>query len=644
MISLHPERDHRPDSQLFPLLGAEATGKVGPAVERAAAEAQDVDHPEITQQLALQQQASQIEEQLRRSAERTAYDKDEDKEEEDSTPQIKPAPPVRPMPTPQAKQQEVSEPEPQAEAVEPSPAAVTEIPPLPPVAELPPLPEIFRYPEASEPQTTVASESPADAIPEPPKPFAFEAAGHVTPTASEVAPPKPASFEEIMQAANMGESFNRLTSEPRIEPSPQEAFTPLPPPVQEQSSSTDERFGNIVEQSLGAAHPGPVTWHEQAAGQTPVSAADLQPRPQQPLRPAEQFGHHSPIESRLPAEAVETSSRAVNPWAPAGDILRPTTLASIGALEAQHRINTLHYKAQEAGVSGAVVLLGMGLAMEHAATKRRDKKLEQQIVGQQQQARTVAQEQQQAVQPQQAEQQPVVVEHRGAVPLATEQQPPQNFEQQRVEQAPLPSIVPLQPAAEHMPPATTAERPQSADEIRQAQAREAVRLAHVQHEAASAALPEQQAGVGQRSEMSAQSPHEHVTHSEWHNIVVDDKGHEVEGAINYGRGFQQERQPENISDRTAGHTVNAPAAGATGFAPMGGAAGTSNQPGLFGAVNPSLPPAYDPHQPVLPASTTQPNGPPPRLEAPQKSAIGAIVSSPWLWLFLGLGMLVYFAF
>lgn len=56
-------------------------------------------------------------------------------------------------------------------------------------------------------------------------------------------------------------------------------------------------------------------------------------------------------------------------------------------------------------------------------------------------------------------------------------------------------------------------------------------------------------------------PHQRVEHSAWHNIVVDEKGQEVAGALQYGEGFRRERQQEIIPDHT-GDSVTAVAAGA----------------------------------------------------------------------------------
>jgi len=54
-----------------------------------------------------------------------------------------------------------------------------------------------------------------------------------------------------------------------------------------------------------------------------------------------------------------------NPWAPAGNILNPAVLAGMTALEARRRLDSLRHTAREAGLAGAVGILGLGLVIEH---------------------------------------------------------------------------------------------------------------------------------------------------------------------------------------------------------------------------------------------------------------------------------------
>ncbi|MET1033468.1 MAG: hypothetical protein ABWX94_03135 [Candidatus Saccharimonadales bacterium] len=55
-------------------------------------------------------------------------------------------------------------------------------------------------------------------------------------------------------------------------------------------------------------------------------------------------------------------------------------------------------------------------------------------------------------------------------------------------------------------------------------------------------------------------PNQKIEHSAWHNVVVNEKGQEVAGALQYGEGFRRERQQEIIRDHT-GDSVVAVAAG-----------------------------------------------------------------------------------
>jgi len=54
-----------------------------------------------------------------------------------------------------------------------------------------------------------------------------------------------------------------------------------------------------------------------------------------------------------------------NAWAPAGNILSPAVLAGMSALEARQRLDSLRHTAREAGLAGAVGILGLGLVIEH---------------------------------------------------------------------------------------------------------------------------------------------------------------------------------------------------------------------------------------------------------------------------------------
>ncbi len=68
-----------------------------------------------------------------------------------------------------------------------------------------------------------------------------------------------------------------------------------------------------------------------------------------------------------------------NVWMPGGNALNPAVWMGLSALAAQQKMNSLRHTAREIGLAGAVGVLGLGLAAEHIAAKRRDQKLGQRI-------------------------------------------------------------------------------------------------------------------------------------------------------------------------------------------------------------------------------------------------------------------------
>lgn len=80
-------------------------------------------------------------------------------------------------------------------------------------------------------------------------------------------------------------------------------------------------------------------------------------------------------------------------------------------------------------------------------------------------------------------------------------------------------------------------------------------------------------------------PQQHVEHSAWHSIVVNEHGHAVADAMQYGEGFRRERQQEVIRDHT-GDAVTAGVAGSASHAGGSGRAssGASGASGFGGAV------------------------------------------------------------
>lgn len=137
--------------------------------------------------------------------------------------------------------------------------------------------------------------------------------------------------------------------------------------------------------------------------------------------------------------------------------------------------------------------------------------------------------------------------------------------------------------------------------------------------------PESMMGEQPAIELQA---NQHVEHSAWHNIVVDERGHEVAGAIEYGEGFQRERQQEAIRDRMSD----------TGQAGSGAAGGVGfgQQQDQFG--NPMLPSGMT--NPTLPAGRSTYADPEHRLEATNKQASN--FTNPWFWIMLLLIIAAFF--
>jgi hypothetical protein len=128
----------------------------------------------------------------------------------------------------------------------------------------------------------------------------------------------------------------------------------------------------------------------------------------------------------------------------------------------------------------------------------------------------------------------------------------------------------------------------------------------------------------------APQPHQRVEHSSWHNIVVDEKGREVVGAINYGEGFQRERQQEVLRAGMGSGQDN----GGTGSAQTQQQYQYGQMPQYPGALpsgmtTPGLPPGHPTH-----ADTQH------QLEASNKPATN--MTNPWFWIMLLLIIAAFF--
>jgi len=144
-------------------------------------------------------------------------------------------------------------------------------------------------------------------------------------------------------------------------------------------------------------------------------------------------------------------------------------------------------------------------------------------------------------------------------------------------------------------------------------------------------------------------PEEHVERDAWHSIVVDKYGREdVSARQQYGKAFEQEQREVRksaLSDDTptskdGRDTVNTPSA-------------NSPTPTLLPTTPLSQQPMQsrsNPADQMLPAGLTQPQlpiGPPVRgdsqhlLPAHVKTGVSVLLN-PWVWLFVGLLILVFF--
>ncbi|HJQ08293.1 MAG TPA: hypothetical protein VJ836_02290 [Candidatus Saccharimonadales bacterium] len=180
-----------------------------------------------------------------------------------------------------------------------------------------------------------------------------------------------------------------------------------------------------------------------------------------------------------------------------------------------------------------------------------------------------------------------------------------------VETAPLPPIAPPQLVAE--------QRPFASAEAQRSQ---------------SAISPEHQAAQQAVEEAFTAKLHQHVERSAWHNIVVDERGREVQGAMQYGESFQRERQKEQISANRTGSSTNNN--GGNGGDAAGGAYAVGTPQMLDSGqmpVSQSLPPGQSQH-----ADSGKY-----RLSAHAKNPITTAVTNPWVWVGVAVLLIAFFA-
>ncbi|HSX33106.1 MAG TPA: hypothetical protein VLF91_02090 [Candidatus Saccharimonadales bacterium] len=148
--------------------------------------------------------------------------------------------------------------------------------------------------------------------------------------------------------------------------------------------------------------------------------------------------------------------------------------------------------------------------------------------------------------------------------------------------------------------------------------------------------PEQaaQAAVEQAYKLQAG---QHVEHSSWHNIIVDERGHEVQEAMQYGKAFEQERhreqQPVAVS---AAADAQAVGQAAVGSGVPGLPTGLGNP--MFNLPSGQLPPSHQ-----LPGGMGTPGHPQGQLPVRPQSQLVEAFTSPWLWAGLVVLLIAFFA-
>ncbi len=127
-------------------------------------------------------------------------------------------------------------------------------------------------------------------------------------------------------------------------------------------------------------------------------------------------------------------------------------------------------------------------------------------------------------------------------------------------------------------------------------------------------------------------PGQRVKRSEWHSVVVDSHGHEVQGAIEYGEEYHHQRRQEQ---------GRAAAAGGTAAQAQGGSAGYQ---GMSGGVSPlpGLPSGQADFAHELPMSQQSPVDPQHRLQASSRNPVASVSAGRLLWIALAVLLIAFF--
>jgi hypothetical protein len=283
----------------------------------------------------------------------------------------------------------------------------------------------------------------------------------------------------------------------------------------------------------------------------------------------------------------------------------------------EHPLQTYN---RDPGARQAAAILGVGLWAEHRGRKKADRRLEkadqhtEKLVEQQGEAMAISQRQMQERQRQMVDEQERQAAEMQRMRMSQERftaPPAERFVQpQPIESAPNAGPVFMR-GPETQPVFPPLEQPKNAE-----------------RPPIPAPNAEQQAEAEQVFQLD---PHQRVEHSAWHNIVVDERGHEVAGAIQYGEGFQRERQQEVIRDRMGD---------SSGQSTGSGAASGQYQQDQFGPTYPGALPSGMTN-PTLPQGKPTHVDPQHQLE-PHNSRPTSEFANPWLWIMIVLIIAAFF--
>ncbi|HEX9153268.1 MAG TPA: hypothetical protein VF809_00425 [Candidatus Saccharimonadales bacterium] len=417
---------------------------------------------------------------------------------------------------------------------------------------------------------------------------------------TELASPEEIPDDDDEEYEDVPEIFDDIRINPDFQLEPTVDPNPADVPVYEAPSINTHNI----------QHPHEQDNDDQIVGR-PLIAAGGGTQP--PLPPS---SSHQPVAYN---QAPQPSQYYVNQYMQPGEYsgqpnVAPRSPDLAPAMPIEHPRHTTNYDPRLAPVAAT---LGLGLLAEHIGRRRGDRRVEKQMS--------------ERMDRQAAKQEDIYTSSQRTLQerqhqFAAEQER-QAAEMQHMHKAQERLVVPPPPLPEHYKPAATSgevtshgsnERPRQYVEQRPAQA------------LAQEAVPDIQA-----IEQSVEArPRQHVEHSSWHNIVVDNRGHEVAGAIQYGEGFKQERQPEAMQNSGSG-SGSGSNSGVTA-----GSSSVQHQQRHFGG------PVYPGALPSGMTTPTLPQGQPthidPQHQLQASRAQQSNVSNPWFWVMLALVIAAFF--